>query len=492
MIASTYRSPCQRSVLVTLVLFVCGRLLAGCAVIGPSSIDHGRTSYNQVIADTSRQQTLLNIVRVKKGESPLFMDVTEVDAATTATASISGGPSGLGSAPNYKSTSAGTIEGAVGAVTGSASYQEAPTVRYFPLSGQPLIQQVSTPLTPESIVNLQNSDWPLAAILSLSVDRITKTYSYYDAVINTIIDLDNYGALIIAATSPPNKKNTITFSGLTVTSNAQQSKDDLTLYVAEGGVLDLASCERATQQDSDQIVRVLWDRLLFYTETKPGLIIESEPVHTAFPIRRNSISIRSKASIQSEADGESRSLPPLLATRSALGIMQAATELRPSIAFLPLSEVRRILNDYNSPSRSAICRQPFYTLDPVLYPPNPFSHGNDSSTPTRAEENVHEALADPKRSLVTMHTEKAKLTWQELMDEQALGSARRFMLVAESDNPPDDAFVTINHGGEWYSILSGDEVSKKTLALITEFNTIQAIPSQSAPLTPTISVGARQ
>jgi hypothetical protein len=34
-------------------------------------------------------------------------------------------------------------------------------------------------------------------------------------------------------------------------------------------------------------------------------------------------------------------------------------------------------------------------------------------------------------------------------------------------------------------------VSKKTLALIVQIDTIQAIPTQSAPLTPTISVGAR-
>jgi hypothetical protein len=57
--------------------------LSGCSVVGPASIDHGRTSYNEVIEDTSRQQALLNVVRVSKGESPLFIDVTEVDAATS-------------------------------------------------------------------------------------------------------------------------------------------------------------------------------------------------------------------------------------------------------------------------------------------------------------------------------------------------------------------------------------------------------------------------
>ena len=63
------------------------------------------------------------------------------------------------------------------------------------------------------------------------------------------------------------------------------------------------------------------------------------------------------------------------------------------------------------------------------------------------------------------------------------------MLIAVSDAPPENAFASINHGGKWYYIFDDDEVSKKTIALIIQINTIQAIPTQSAPLTPTISVG---
>ncbi len=78
--------------------------LSSCSVIGPASIDHGRTSYNEVIEDTSRQQALLNVVRVSNGESPLFMDVTEVDAATSAGGTLGSGATGLGSTANFKST----------------------------------------------------------------------------------------------------------------------------------------------------------------------------------------------------------------------------------------------------------------------------------------------------------------------------------------------------------------------------------------------------
>jgi hypothetical protein len=447
----------------------------GCAVVGPSSIDHGRTSYNEVIEDTSRQQTLLNLVRVSKNESPLFMDVTEVDAATSAGASITGGESGIGAIPNGKSTSAGTIEGTVGAITGTASYLEAPTVRYQPLTGQPLIAQVSTPLTPETLVNLQTSDWPLAAILDLSVDRITKGYGFYDAAVNAIIDLDSYGAVILAAAQTPDKGKSINISSLTFTSSAAPAKDSLALYLSRGGIPKIqASCDRRDPNDVTKIVDVLWDRLRYYIDNIDITNADKD---------RNSIIIRSKASANLD---ENKSQPPLLAMRSALGIMQVATRLkRPLVAFLPLSKVRTIIEGYSY--RPELCQQFFYTLDPL----DPeLSNVFGAAGSEEAKRRVHIAISDPNRSLVTMNTYKAILTPEAMEAETVLVSARRFILIAVSDSQPEDAFVAVSHEGQLYSILNDDKISKLNLALIAQFNTIQAIPSQSPPLTPTISVGA--
>ncbi|MGO9683412.1 MAG: hypothetical protein ACLPTZ_12650, partial [Beijerinckiaceae bacterium] len=207
--------------------------LNACSTVGPASIDQGRTSYNQVIQDTSAQQTLLNIIRVRKSETPLFMDVTEVDAATTFQTAISGGPSLLGATPNVKSTSAGTINGAVGFITGGAQYQEAPTVRYQPLSGQALVAQVSTPMTAEALANLFSSDWPLAAVLSFSIDRLTPNFLDYEQALNAIIHLDHYGAIIITATpssESSDRANKSTSGVVTIASSSPAKNDNLTIY----------------------------------------------------------------------------------------------------------------------------------------------------------------------------------------------------------------------------------------------------------------------
>jgi hypothetical protein len=442
------------------LLAVAALTLSSCAVLGPSSIDHGRTPYNEVIEDTSRQQALLNVVRISNGESPLFMDVTEVDAATSFAGTVGAGVSGLGSSANFKSTSAGTIAGPVEAVTGSLTYQEAPTVRYFPLSGQALIAQVSTPMAPESLVNLYNSDWPLAAILDLSVNRMTKGYEDYDAAIDAMIDLDLYGALILAATA---------------SSDAPTAKDNLTLYFANRSVAERqAQCDGKQAKDAQAIVNVLWQRLVYY------ITGSSHPL--------SAITVRSKGSGSSR---ENVSQPPTLQTRSALGVMKAATETtgRPSIAFLPPEDVRLIIDDYKS--RPAFCRASFYTLSPNAFHPSVFGHGGEFRQATETENKVNGVISQRDRSLVTLNTDKAILNLQELRAESDLVNARKFMLVAVSDAPPENAFASVNHAGKWYYIFDDDEVSKKTLALIIQINTIQAIPTQSAPLTPTISVGAR-
>jgi hypothetical protein len=436
--------------------------LSSCAVLGPSSIDHGRTSYNEVIEDTTRQQALLNVVRISNGESPLFMDVTEVDAATSVGGTIGAGASGLGSTANFKSTSAGTIAGAVESVTGSVSYLEAPTVRYFPLSGQALIAQVSTPLAPESLVNLYNSDWPLAAILDLSVNRVTKGYEDYDAAVDAMIDLDAYGALIL-------------FLSATASSEAPTAKDNLTLYFANRNVAERqAECDGRRPKDAEAIVNALWQRLVYY------ITGSNRPV--------SAITIRSKGSGNSSTR---EAQPPTLQTRSALGVTKAATEAtgRPSIAFLSPAEVRRVIDEYKT--RPAFCRGSFYTLPPTAFQPSVFGHGGESKQLTATENRVGDVIAQSDRSLITMYTDKAVLNSQELRTESDLVNARKFMLVAVSDAPPEDAFAAVNHAGKWYYIFDDDEVSKKTLALIVQIDTIQAIPTQSAPLTPTISVGAR-
>ena len=100
-----------------------------------------------------------------------------------------------------KSTSAGTIQGPVEAVTGSVSYSERRRLfAIFLFLATLSLLKSRRRCRPDSLVNLYNSEWPLAAMLDLSVNRVTSGYEDYDAAIDAMIDLDLSGALILAAT----------------------------------------------------------------------------------------------------------------------------------------------------------------------------------------------------------------------------------------------------------------------------------------------------
>jgi hypothetical protein len=448
-------------------------ILGACSTVGTTSIDWGRTPYNQVIHDTSAQQALLNIARVSNSETPLFMDVTEVDAATTFGASISGGPSGLGATPDYKTTTAGTIAGSVGFITGGATYFESPTVRYQPLLGQPLIAQVSTPLDPDALTNLYNSDWSLSAILTLGIDRLTPGYMDYSAAVNAIADLDQYGAIILAASASPRGKQNDEPKNFTIAYNQQPTKNDIiSIYYEPNRIYTRqARCDGKSEKDATTIVGALWSRL--------------KNIYN--PRTNNLISISSKGRMPPSKDtpvqpATKESLAPVLRTRSALGIMKDAAEQdgyqRIEITG-NLEKVRKLVTAHNA-HRHDDCVDDFYMVDP---------------DPTLADHEEYEELSRrihaENRSMITMYPNKSELSPEEAKIERDFTHLRRYMLIVSSDTPPNGAFVSVYDNGKYYSIFNDDEISKKTLALISQFNTILAIPSQSAPLTPTISVGAR-
>ena len=50
--------------------------LAACRSIGPSTVPRDQFNYNQAIADSTEEQLLLNLVRLRYAETPVFLKVS--------------------------------------------------------------------------------------------------------------------------------------------------------------------------------------------------------------------------------------------------------------------------------------------------------------------------------------------------------------------------------------------------------------------------------
>ena len=107
------------------VAFVSLTLTTGCATVGPGNVVRDRFDYGSAVATSWKEQTLLNIVKLRYMDLPMFLDVGQIVAGYTMETSGSVG-AGLtrGEVPS-------SYEASVG---GSIRYTDRPTITYSPLS----------------------------------------------------------------------------------------------------------------------------------------------------------------------------------------------------------------------------------------------------------------------------------------------------------------------------------------------------------------------
>src|ERR687898_2943809 len=53
-------------------------LLSGCASIGPGTVTRDRFDYISAISDSWKSQMLLNLVKLRYGDAPVFLDIASV------------------------------------------------------------------------------------------------------------------------------------------------------------------------------------------------------------------------------------------------------------------------------------------------------------------------------------------------------------------------------------------------------------------------------
>lgn len=130
--------------------------LVGCQSLGPVTLSRDRLDYGSAIADSWKHQTLLNIIKLRYSDPPLFVDVGQIVGGYTLETSLSV------SATNSSSTNQSNIGG-------GARYTDRPTVTYIPLTGQAFLTGLVTPISPASLLAAVQVGWPAETILPIGV-----------------------------------------------------------------------------------------------------------------------------------------------------------------------------------------------------------------------------------------------------------------------------------------------------------------------------------
>jgi hypothetical protein len=156
--------------------------LSGCAAIGPQAVRSDTVHYSSAIAQTRDEQLLANLVRLRYGGSPVFMEVSSLTTQynlglgariqplwtrpADTVREISRSASGIAlsqsdSIPNDEFSHSASID-----------YHERPTVSYTPLSGQRYVTQIMKPIPLDALLLLSTSGWSMERILVVCTQGI--------------------------------------------------------------------------------------------------------------------------------------------------------------------------------------------------------------------------------------------------------------------------------------------------------------------------------
>ena len=148
-------------------------VLSGCASIGPGTLTRDRFDYISAISDSWKSQMLLNLVKLRYGDAPVFLDVASVINQYGIEGSI-------GFSGNWTHNAQPPWPySALYGVLGSGRYAERPTITYSPLTGEKFARSLMTPIPPTAILNFLQGGYPVDLVMRLAVHSINGMRSRY-------------------------------------------------------------------------------------------------------------------------------------------------------------------------------------------------------------------------------------------------------------------------------------------------------------------------
>jgi hypothetical protein len=155
-----------------LLLTVLG--MAGCASIGPGTVTRDRFDYTAAVAESWKSQMLLNLVKLRYGDTPVFLDVGQIISGYT----LEGTLSAAGTITSSHGVVPGVPDSSVG-LGAQGRYTDRPTITYAPLVGERFARSMMTPLPPPAILSLIQAGYPVDAVLRLTVHEVNGIRNRY-------------------------------------------------------------------------------------------------------------------------------------------------------------------------------------------------------------------------------------------------------------------------------------------------------------------------
>ena len=144
--------------------------MTGCSTFGPDRLVESRFNYNSAIGDSWKEQMLLNIVKMRYGDLPVFLAVQSVIDQYNVTASGSFGGSW---------TDALLTNPYGASIGGGGSYSITPTVTYAPMAGDRFAKLLMTPVPEKAVVALLQTGYSPDMVMRLMLHSFNGRQNHY-------------------------------------------------------------------------------------------------------------------------------------------------------------------------------------------------------------------------------------------------------------------------------------------------------------------------
>jgi hypothetical protein len=190
--------------------------LNGCASIGPSTMARDRFDYTTAISDSWKAQMLLNVVKLRYADAPVFLDVASV-------INQYGFQGFVGVSGSWFRNPADSLFGSAAQnVTAQGTYLDKPTITYSPLSGDKFARSLMTPIPPAAILSFLQAGYPVDLVLRLCVHAINGIHSRFGGsartreadpefypLVQKLRDIQQSGAMGLRVKKTPNQTETL-------------------------------------------------------------------------------------------------------------------------------------------------------------------------------------------------------------------------------------------------------------------------------------------
>ena len=149
-----------------LILMLALSCLTACSSIGPGTVARDRMGYLEAISSSWKQMMLLNIVKLRYGDAPVFLEVASVINQYVLETEISASAS--------KNAFLADDSWTVG---GKGRYADRPTITYNPLLGHKFTESLLKPIPVDSLVSLIQAGYSAELLFRVCVTAINGIFN---------------------------------------------------------------------------------------------------------------------------------------------------------------------------------------------------------------------------------------------------------------------------------------------------------------------------